>query len=124
MIKKIYIILFLFFCVCANATEKTTSFSTEIFETAKADGKTIVINSYEIWCGTCAAQTVILNQAKEEFTDVIFLSYEQGKNKNIAKKLNIKFRTTIVVYKGNNEVSRIIGQTEKEEIYSAIKKGI
>ena len=29
-----------------------------------------------------------------------------------------------VVYKGNNEVSRIIGQTNKEAIYSAIKKGI
>tara|TARA_B110000438_G_C15630372_1_gene570729 strand:+ start:351 stop:725 length:375 start_codon:yes stop_codon:yes gene_type:complete len=124
MKKNIYIVLLLFFCVCANATEKTKSFSKEVFETAKADGKTIVINSYEIWCGTCTAQTKILNQAKEEFSNVVFLSFEQGKNKDIAKKLNIKFRTTIVVYKGNNEVSRIIGQTEKEAIYSAIKKGI
>ena len=40
------------------------------------------------------------------------------------KKLGIKYWTTIVVYKGNNEVSRLIGQTEKETIYSAIKKGI
>ena len=124
MIKKIYIALFLFVCIPSNATEKITSFSTEIFETAKADGKTIVINSYEIWCGTCTAQTIILNQAKEEFSNIIFLSFEQEKNKDIAKKLNIKFRTTIVVYKGKNEVSRIIGQTAKEAIYSAIKKGI
>ena len=42
----------------------------------------------------------------------------------MAEKLNIKHRTTIVVYKGNNEVYRIIGQTKKEKIYSAIKKGI
>ena len=54
----------------------------------------------------------------------MFLSYEQSKNKDIAKKLNIKHWTTIVVYKGNNEVSRIIGQTKKEIIYLAIKKGI
>lgn len=52
------------------------------------------------------------------------MTYEQGKNKEIAKSLNIEFRTTIVVYKGNKEVSRVIGQTEKEIIYSAIREGI
>ena len=124
MIKKIFFTLFLIICITANSSEKNTTFSIESFETAKALGKTIVINSYEIWCGTCVAQTKILNQAEKEFSDVIFLSYEQGKNKNIAKKLNIKFRTTIVVYKGDNEVVRIVGQTNKDIIFSAIKKGI
>ena len=63
-------------------------------------------------------------EAEKEFKEIIFLSYEQSKNKDIAKKLDIKHWTTIVVYKGNNEVSRIIGQTKKETIYSTIKKGI
>ena len=124
MTKKIFITLLFFFCITANAVEKKTNFSIETLEKAKASGKTIVINSYEVWCGTCSKQTKILNQAKKEFSDVIFLSYEQSKNKDIAKKLNIKHWTTIVVYKGNNEIYRIIGQTKKEKIYSAIKKGI
>ena len=124
MIKKIFITLFLYLAISANAVEKKTNFSMETFEKAKASGKTIVINSYEIWCGTCGAQTKVLNQAEKEFKEIIFLSYEQSKNKDIAKKLGIKYWTTIVVYKGNNEVSRLIGQTEKEKIYSAIKEGI
>ena len=124
MIKKIFIISFFFLSISANAVEKKTNFSIEVFEKAKASGKTIVINSYEIWCGTCDAQTKVLNEAEQEFKEIIFLSYEQSKNKDIAKKLGIKYWTTIVVYKGNNEVSRLIGQTEKETIYSAIKKGI
>ena len=99
-------------------------FSTEIFEKAKTDGRTIVINSYEKWCGTCGVQTKILDQAEKEFKDIIFLSYEQSKNEDIAKKLNIDFWTTIVVYKGGKEVTRIIGQTDKKTIYSAIEKGI
>ena len=122
--KKIFIVLFLFVCLSANAVEKKTNFSIEIFEKAKDSGKTIVVNSYEVWCGTCSKQTKILNQAKKEFKDIIFLSYEQSKNKNIAELLNIKFWTTIVVYKGNNEIVRIVGQTDKEIIYSAIQKGI
>jgi len=122
--RKLFTILFLFVCLSANAVEKKTNFSEEIFENAKASGKTIVINSYEVWCGTCSKQTKILDQAEKEFKDIIFLSYEQSKNKNIAQLLGIKFWTTIVVYKGDNEIVRIVGQTDKEIIYAAIQKGI
>jgi thiol-disulfide isomerase/thioredoxin len=124
VMKKIFISLFLLVCLSANAVEKKTNFSEEIFENAKASGKTVVVNSYEVWCGTCSKQTKILDQAEKEFTDIVFLSYEQSKNEGIAQKLGIKFWTTIVVYKGNDEVARIIGQTDKETIYSAIQKGI
>ena len=122
--KKLLTFLFLFICLSANAVEKKTNFSIKIFEEAKESGKTIVINSYEDWCGTCSKQTKILDQAEKEFRDIVFLSYEQSKNKNIAKELGIKFWTTIVIYKGSNEVARIVGQTNKKIIYSAIKKGV
>ena len=122
--RKLFTIVFLFVCLSANAVEKKTNFSEEIFEKAIASGKTVVVNSYEVWCGTCSKQTKILDQAEKKFKDVVFLSYEQSKNKNIAQKLGIKFWTTIVVYKGDNEVTRIVGQTDKETIYSAIQKGI
>ena len=121
--KNILVTLFLFVFLPVNAVEKKTNFSIEIFEEAKASGKTIVINSYEVWCGTCGKQTKILDQAEKEFKDIVFLSYEQSKNKSIAKKLGIKFWTTIVIYKGDNEVARIVGQTNKKIIYSAIQKG-
>ena len=122
--KKIFIVLFLFVCTSVSTAEKKTNFSIKIFEEAKASEKTIVVNSFEVWCGTCSKQTKILNQAEKEFKDIIFLSYEQSKNKNIAQLLGIKFWTTIVVYKGDNEIARIVGQTDKEIIYSVIQKGI
>ena len=122
--KFLLVILSLFFFIPVNAVEKKTNFSIEIFEEAKASGKTIVINSYEVWCGTCGKQTKILDQAEKEFKDIVFLSYEQSKNKKIAIKLGIKFWTTIVIYKGDNEVDRIVGQTNKKIIYAAIQKGV
>ena len=64
----------------------------------------------------------ILNQAENEFKDIVFLSYEQSKNKDVAQLLGIKFWTTIVVYKGSNEVARVVGQTDKKVIYSAIQE--
>ena len=123
--KKISIIIFLIiFSSSSYAVEKKTNFSEEVFEKAKVSGKTVVVNSFEVWCNTCSKQTKILNQAEKEFTNIVFLSYEQSKNKDIAQKLGIKFWTTIVVYKGNDEVVRIVGQTDKEIIYSAIQRGI
>ena len=122
--KKILLLFFTIFCFSASAIEKKTNFSMEIFENVKAEGKTIVINSYNVFCTTCSRQIKVLDQAQKEFKEIIFFSYDQNKNEDIAKKLNIDVWTTIVVYKGNNEVTRIIGQTNKKIIYSAIKKGI
>ena len=65
----------------------------------------------------------ILNKAKEEFKNILFLSYEQ-KNKDIAEFLNIKYWTTIVIYKNNKEIYRSMGETKEEEIFSAIKSTI
>ncbi|RUA17600.1 MAG: thioredoxin, partial [Alphaproteobacteria bacterium] len=47
--KKLLISLFLFVCLSANAVEKKTNFSEEIFESAKTSGKTVVVNSFEVW---------------------------------------------------------------------------
>ena len=63
--KKILVTLFLFIFLSSNAVEKKPNFSAEIFEKAKASGKTIVINSYEVWCGTCSKQTKILDQVEK-----------------------------------------------------------
>ena len=122
--KKILVILILLIQLPVNGADKYTNFSLSSLEKAKAVGKTIVVNSYEPWCWSCRKQDKVLLGAKEEFKDVVFLTYQQGKNKDIAEALNVSVRTTIVVFKGKKEVARIIGQTGKTEIYSAIKKGI
>ena len=104
--------------------EKTTNFDLKkLFEIQKS-GKTIVINSWNKYCSTCAAQTKVFDQAMKDFKDVEFLFYEQDKNKDIAKTLGINYWTTIVVFKGQNEVGREMGLTDKDQIYKLINKGI
>ncbi len=122
--KKLLILLFVLISFDTFAVEKETTFTSEVFNEAQKAGKTVVINSWNKTCVTCARQIKILDKAKQNFTDVIFLSFEQTKDKDIAKFLNIDFWTTIVVYKNNAEVTRSIGQTDKSSIYSTIKKGI
>jgi|TARA_B110000259_G_scaffold103543_1_gene119098 thioredoxin 1 len=118
--KKIFIILFTLISFNALALDKSTTFSNDVFKKAQAEGKTVVINSWNKTCSTCGKQVKILNEAEKEFTEILFLSFEQTKDKKIAKSLGIEYWTTIVVYKNNKEISRTIGQTKKSEIYSQI----
>ena len=118
--KKILIIIFTLISFNTFAVDKSTTFNNEIFEKAQLEGKTVVINSWNKTCYTCGKQVKILNEAEKEFIDILFLSFEQTKDKEIAKLLDIEYWTTIVVYKGNKEISRTIGQTKKSEIYSQI----
>tara|TARA_B100001123_G_scaffold288830_1_gene321819 strand:- start:77 stop:448 length:372 start_codon:yes stop_codon:yes gene_type:complete len=122
--KKILTIIFLFFAFESVAIEKKTTFTVEAFNEAQKAGKTIVISSWNKSCGTCARQAKILNEAQKDFPNILFLSYEQTKHKDIAKLLNVDFWATIVVYKNNKEVAKEIGITSKSEIYSLIKKEI
>ena len=123
--KKILIIFILLAIPnISMGSEKTTNFDLKkLFEIQKS-GKTIVINSWNKYCSTCAAQTKVFDQAMKDFKDVEFLFYEQDKNKDIAKTLGINYWTTIVVFKGQNEVGREMGLTDKDQIYDLINKGI
>jgi thiol-disulfide isomerase/thioredoxin len=119
--KKILIIIFVFLSNNSFAIDKSTTFTNEIFQKAQSEGKAVVINSWNKFCFTCSKQTKVLDQVEKEFKDVLFLSFEQTKNKDIAQFLKIDYWTTIVIYKDNKETYRSMGVTNKSEIYSAIK---
>ena len=122
--KKILIIIFVLIPFHSLSIEKKTTFTIEKFNKAQEDGKVVVINSWNKSCSTCAKQVKILNEAEEKFKNMVFLSFEQNKNKDIAKLLNIDYWTTIAVYKDNKEIVREMGLTNKDEIFGLIKKGI
>jgi thiol-disulfide isomerase/thioredoxin len=118
--KKFLTFIFIVLSFNSFALAKNSTFSNEVFQKAQLQGKIVVINSWNKTCTTCAKQVKILDQAKQDFKDVIFLSFEQTKDKKIAKLLGIQYWTTIVVYKDNKELSRSIGETSKDKIYSQI----
>ena len=124
--KKLFLIIF-FLLISTNVfygESHISNFTIQKFEEAKKNGETVVVTAWNKYCGTCKRQKVVLDQAEKDFKDVLFLYYSHPKMKDIAKYLKIDHRSTILVYKGNTEVSRTIGQLDKSVIYSNIKKGI
>ena len=124
IIMKILAFFILLISTSSFAGEYETNFNIEKFKFAQNNGKIVVIHSWNKSCGTCAKQKPILEKAKKDFENVIFMNFEQTKNKDIAKLLKVDYWTTIVVYKDNKELAREIGLYKQEDIYNLIKKAI
>ena len=122
--KKILTFFILLISTYSFAADYKSNFNIEEFKSAQNDGKVVVIHSWNKFCTTCAKQKPILEKAKKDFQNVIFMNFEQTANKDIANLLKINFWTTIVVYKDNKELAREIGLYNKEGIYNLIEKGI
>ena len=122
--KKILVIMFVLTSFNCFAVDKSTTFTTEKFSKAQSEGKIVVINSWNKTCSTCAKKIQILNEAENKYNNILFLSFEQQQDKEVADFLGIEYWTTIVIYKNNKEIHRSIGQTDEKKIYSVLSNFI
>ena len=121
--KNFFIFIFIIFAFSANALEKKTTFSKDLFDKAQSDGKVVVVSSWVKYCSSCASQMKVLNKAKNEFNNIEYLTFEIT-DKEISKLLNVQYQTTLLIFKDNKEVYRSIGETSRDAIYKAIESSI
>ena len=121
--KKLFILIFLLLSFQSTASEKKTTFSEEVFNKAQSDGKVVVVSSWIKYCSSCASQMKVLNKAKDDFQNIIYLNFDVS-NKEISKLLNVQYQTTLLIFKKNKEIYRSVGETSKSKIYKAIKKSL
>ena len=110
--------------------EKETTFNKKLFDKAQSEGKIVIVSSWIKYCSSCASQMKVLNQAKNEgwlldvkFENIEYFSFDVT-NKEIADLFNVKFQTTLLIFKDNKEIYRSLGETTQELIYQALKKTI
>ena len=128
--KKIFILIFCMFALSANTGEKKTTFNKELFDKAQSDGKIVVVSSWVKYCSSCASQMKVLQKAKNKgelsdikFDDIEYFSFDVT-NKEIANLFDVQYQTTLLIFKGNKEVYRSIGETTENLIYEALKASI
>ena len=120
MFKKILFLLIVLVPFNSIASEKVTTFNEDLFKKAQLDGKVVVVSSWIKYCYSCASQMKVLNQAKNEFENIVYLAFDVT-NKKISNLLDVQYQSTLLIFKNNKEVYRSIGETTKDEIYKAIK---
>ena len=130
---KKFLVLFVFQLFIFNTSvsmEKETTFDKMLFDKAQSEGKVIIVSSWIKYCSSCASQMKVLNKAKNEgklldikFENIEYFSFDVT-NKEIANLFNVKFQTTLLIFKNNKEVYRSLGETTEDLIYKALKKAV
>ena len=132
MFKKFILIFIvqLFIINLSISIEKETTFNKMLFDKAQSEGKVVIVSSWIKYCSSCASQMKVLNKAKTEgklfdikFDNIEYFSFDIT-NKDIANLFDVKFQTTLLVFKNNNEIYRSLGETTEDLIYKALKKAI
>ena len=121
--KKIIIFIIFVITLNAKAISKETTYSKDLFDKALSDGKVVVVSSWIKYCTSCASQIKLLNKAKNDFSNIEYFTFDVT-NKEIANFFKVQYQTTLLIFKGNKEVYRSIGETTKELIYDALKSSI
>ena len=121
--KKILTFVFCIFVFSSYATAKETTYNKKAFDKALSEGKIVVVSSWVKYCTSCASQMKVLNKAKNEFENVEYFSFDV-RNKEISKLFDVQYQTTLLIFKGDKEVYRSIGETNRDLIYKAIESSI
>ena len=132
MLKKLLVLLtFQIFIVSSSISmEKETTFNKRLFDKAQSEGKVVIVSSWIKYCSSCASQMKVLSQAKKDgklldvkFENIEYFSFDVT-NKEIANLFDVKFQTTLLIFKENKEIYRSLGETTENLIYEALKKAI
>ncbi len=101
-------------------------FTQAAFAAAQAAGKPILVEVTAPWCPTCRAQQPILQRltAEPRFRDLVFLSVDFDSQKDVLRTLNVQSQSTLVVFKGRQEVGRSAGDTNAASITALVAKSI
>ncbi|MDE2083184.1 MAG: thioredoxin family protein, partial [Burkholderiales bacterium] len=77
------------------------------------------------WCPTCRAQDKVLQTLKaEKGLDLTLLTVDYDAEKALERRFRVNTQATIIVFKGQQEAARLVGDTSAEGIRQALKSAL
>ena len=117
---------FIFPLWIASAGAAEFAFTDAALEEAKKAGQPIVVDVAASWCPVCKTQKSILEDlAKtDKFKGFVILRLDFDSQKDELRKLNARSHSTLIVFKGANEVARSIGDTDPAAVEALLAKAL
>ena len=121
---KIGVFFSMFFLAFAiNAGDKSQPYDEALFNQAQSDNKMIVVDVYKDGCGTCAKQKPTLHEAQTTYPNAAFFRVDFANDKDAVKRFRAIKQSTIIVYSGDEEKGRVLGETNREKLLTMIAQG-
>jgi thioredoxin len=99
-------------------------FNAASFAQAQKDDKPILVDIFAAWCPVCRAQNPILVQMTREpkFDDLVVFKVDFDNQKDDVRALKATSQSTLIVYKGETEKGRSVGDTNQASIAALLDK--
>ena len=93
-------------------------------------GETLFLDFKADWCGTCKAQERVINALKAENpayeANITFINidWDVYGSSQMATRMKIPRRSTLVVLKGDDELGRLVADTREDKIRALMDVGL
>jgi thiol-disulfide isomerase/thioredoxin len=102
------------------------AFDAAAFAEAQKDGKSILVDIFAAWCPVCRAQNPILVQMTRQpkFDQLVVFKIDFDSQKDDVRALKAQSQSTLIVFKGDTEKGRSVGDTNPESIEELLDKAL
>lgn len=103
-----------------------TPYSEQALQQLKQAGSAVAVFFHADWCPTCRKQAASLEALKDDpaLQAMTVLVADYDSEKDLRRALKVRSQSIMVVYSGDIEVTRVLGQTEPEAIKSAFAQAL
>lgn len=110
----------------APALAASAKFTPDALAAAKKTGNPVLVEVSAPWCPTCKAQKAVLAELNKDdrFKSFVKLEVDFDSQKDALKSLGATMQSTLIVYKGDKEMGRLVGDAKKASIESLLAKAL
>ena len=105
------------------AAQAAQPFVDQAFRAAQSAGHTILIDVMAPWCPTCRQQKPIIQAIEKERPNLVVFEVDFDTAKDTLKRLRVQYQSTLIVFRGTEEIGRSTGDTDPQRIRSLVAKG-
>jgi len=97
-------------------------FDAAAFAASQTAGKSILIDVTAPWCPTCKQQRPIVQQIEKDRPELVVYEVDFDSAKDVLRKLRVQNQSTLIVFRGSNEMGRSTGDTNAKSIGALVAK--
>ncbi len=107
-------------------TASPQPFDANAFQAAQELGKPVLVEISANWCPNCRAQRPIIDRilSESKYLNVTRFHIDFDIQQNAAKEFNVRFLSTLVLFKGKAEIARSEGELDEARIRSMLDKAL
>lgn len=104
----------------------STKFTEAAFKAAQDADKSILVEITAVWCPSCKAQAPVLERllTSAKFRDYVVFTIDFDSDKESMRRFDARLPSTLVVYKGPDEMGRSLADTDPRSLSALLEMGL